>query len=443
MIAIYLVLLTLFLVVGIRLCKTRGKTWSHYEFSPRLILVISYYMYSSAMPISRLLFDSTPTIYDTEYMIACTLGALGILIGFLCFQKYNARTAGNKDSEQGSQIFRPMVSIIIMSAAVGIVLFGGMRALGWDLSALLSPRGYESSLQAGTQEQTLFGQILWVLAVSSTVAVFIGVYKTRENKLIILTLLAAGLFSIFYLLRGERLFVGMMILPLTCVYFFSRSVNIEKMLLVCLCGFALLYIVGLARNVGFALLADMTAEIQMFDPLTQEFGAPYRVFTIWKEVGDNPLLLGKGYTIDVISNIMPKFFWPSRPDTAAVLLSMDYYGVSNVSELSSAWGFSPLVEALINFGRLGIVPVFALSSFLIALLESWFKRQGAWGVSCYAFMIPIVINWNRMDMAITLKMFVIYIVVSKVFTTIMFWRKSGVCLTLPAGRIISGDDSTQ
>lgn len=423
---IYLILLTFYLVAGIRICRVKVNNRYQHELSPRLILVISYYMYSVAMPISRLCFDGTEMDYDAEYMMVQLLGASGIIIGLL-FQRYYLRFTRNKRSKQASQIFLPLPAIIIMSISVGIVMFGAMKGIGWNLSAIFKPYGYEVLLQTGNKEQTLFGQILWILAISSTVLVFIGVYNTKNNKLILLTLLVAGLFGMFYMVRGSRMMAGMMIIPLICAYFFSKPIKIKYLLLSCVCIYLVVYIVGVVRYAGFDLLADVPIEIQMFDPLTQEFGANYSVFTKWKEIGQNSsLLLGKSYTIDVLYNMMPKYFWPDRPPGLCVQFSMDYFGVSNADELYIALGFSPIVEALMNFGRLGIVPVFALFSFLIALLESWFKRQGAWGISCYAFMIFVVINWNRMDMTMTLKILIIYLVVSKVFAIIMYRRKSNL-----------------
>jgi hypothetical protein len=218
--------------------------------------------------------------YDAEYMMVQLLGASGILIGIL-FQKYYIRFTRNKSSKQASQIFLTLPAIIIMSISVGIVIFGSMKALGWNLSAILKPYG-EATLQTGTQEQTLFGQILWVLAISSTVLVFIGAYNTKDNKLIILTLLIAGLFSIFFSLRGARLLAGMMILPLICVYLYSKPINIKTLILSCLCIYFVIYMVGLVRDAGFAQMAGVPIKIQKFDPLTQEFGTNYSVFTKWK-----------------------------------------------------------------------------------------------------------------------------------------------------------------
>ncbi len=186
MTAVCLILLTLFLVTGIKLCKIKINNRAQNILSPRLILVISYYMYSAAMPISRLFFASTETSYDAEYMVVQILGALGILIG-LFFQKYCFRFTRNKSSKQVSRIFLPLPAIIIMTIAVGIFMFGEFKGLGCNLSAILAPYGYEASLKTGNEGQTLFGPILWIFAVSSTVLAFIGAYNTKNRILILIT----------------------------------------------------------------------------------------------------------------------------------------------------------------------------------------------------------------------------------------------------------------
>jgi len=420
-ILVYLLLLALFLVTGMRLSRVKINNRFQNVLSPGLVLVVSYCMYSVAMPVSRLFFTNTDTDYDVEYMEVQILGAAGILIG-LYFQRLYHRFKKNRNSAQVLQTYMPMPAIVIMTVAVGMVMFFALKGLGWEFSAIFNPRSYVASPQTGNPEQTLFGAILWVLAISSTVLAFIGANNTKNRKLLIFTLSVVGLFCTYYLLRGARLNAGMMVLPLICVYLYLKPINRKTFLLSCLGLYFFIYAVGLVRDVGFARIADVSFKIQEFDPLTQEFGTNYSVFTKWKLMGqDNAsLLLGKSYTTDVLYNMVPRYFWPERPDTAAVQFSMDYYGVSNASELTSAFGFSPVVEALVNFGVIGLVPVFALFSFLVGLFEIWFMRKGVWGLACYAFMIPMVINWNRMDMAIAVKIFIIYLVVSKFFSLLMY-----------------------
>jgi hypothetical protein len=145
---------------------------------------------------------STEMSYDAEYMMVQILGALGILIG-LYFQKYHVRFTSNRSPKQASRIYLPIPAIIVMTIAVGIFIFGILKTLGWNLSAIFTPYGYEASLKTGNEEQTLFGSIVWLFAISSTVLAFIGAYNKKNRILILITLFIAGLFVIFFLLWSE------------------------------------------------------------------------------------------------------------------------------------------------------------------------------------------------------------------------------------------------
>ena len=422
MILMYLMALTFFLVTGVKLCKRKVNDRFRYELSPRLILVISYCIYSSAMPISRLFFASAETSYDEEYMMAQLLGALGILIG-LIIRGRRPKVARDKSSKESARVFQPVPAIILMTLTMGIVIFIALKALEWNFAAIFFPYGYELSLLRGDERPTVFGAIAYLFPISSVVLSFIGARNIKSKNQIMTTLLFAGLFSIFYLLRGSRNSAGMMIISLIGVYFYSKPINIKKLLLFCLLTYFVIYGVGVVRSFGFSRLNDVAFQLEMFDPLKQEFGTNYSVFTKWKETGrDDGLLLGKSYTSDVLINMVPMRFWPDRPPTAATQFSMGYFGKVYKGELTLGLGFSPVVESLMNFGYMGIIPVFALFCCLVTFLESWFMRKGAWGIVCYAFMIPTMINWNRIDMAILLKIFIIFSVVSKIFSMFIFPR---------------------
>ncbi len=420
MIVLYLLLMIAFLIAALKLSKIQYLNESRYELSPRLILVISYFVYSVAMPISRIFFDSDKMTYDIEYIVAQVLGATGILIGY--FIQYKClRFTHNRKLKHESKIFLRIPALFCMVIALTIVMFNALNALGWDFSAILNPYGFESTLLTGNEEQSLFGAILELVAISSILLSYTGAYNTNNKSVLLISLLFAIVFSMFYLLRGSRNLAGMMLIPLLCAYFYRKPIKLKKIFISCLLLYFLIYTVGVVRNIGFAQVGNIPIQLRMFDPLTQEFGTNYGVFIKWKEMDQNRnLLLGKSYTIDILYNLVPISLWPDRPPGAATKFSMDYYGVSHYTELRHGLGFSPVVEALINFGYIGIVPIFAMFALLVTVLESWFWNKDSWGIASFAFMIPMVVNWNRIDMAITAKMFIIFLVISKTLSIVIF-----------------------
>lgn len=420
MITLYFILMIAFLIFGLKMSKISMLKESRYELSPRLILVISFFMYSVAMPISRLFFDSAGMTYDIEYMVAQALGALGILTGLFIQYKYLKFTRNRKEKPAPIKFLRTP-ALICMTMALAVVMFSALNALGWNFSAILNPYGFESTLMTGNEERSLFGAILELIAISSILLSFVGAYKINNKTIIFIALSFAAVFSMFFLLRGSRNIAGMMLIPLVCVYFSCKPIKIKKLLLSCLLLYFLIYTVGVVRNIGFAQVGNIPIELRMFDPLAQEFGTNLSVFAKWKEIEQNdPLLLGKSYTVGILYNLVPISLWPDRPPGAAIKFSMDFFGVSHYKELTEGLGFSPIVEVLINFGYIGIVPVFAMFAMLITVLESWFWTKGAWGIASFAFMIPMVVNWNRIDMATTAKMFIIFLVISKLLAVVLF-----------------------
>jgi hypothetical protein len=430
----YLLLLTIFLTIGVRLCKIQVNKKLQYEFSPRLMLVISYYVYSIALPISRLFFTNMDKRYDVEYMWVQLMGAAGILFG-LVFHRFYLKFTCKRKAELVQRKYLPEVAIIIMAFATGVTAFNSFKGLGWNVNAIFTPYGFESSLKTRNVNPTLFGEVVSFFAISSVVLSFVGAKFTNNKKLIFIILLFCGIFSLFFLVRGARNMSGMMVIPIIGVYLYAKPIKILNLILPCLGIYLILCAVGFIRNWGFAQIEDVKMQVEIFDPLGQEFGTNYNVFTKWKEGRqDKALLFGKSYTRDVLINIVPRRLWLNRPPGLAAQFSMEYFKKSAVKELPSGLGFSPVVEALMNFSYIGIVPIFAVFSYLIILIEYWFMQKGAWGIACYAFMIPMVINWNRIDMATTVKIFMIFFVVSKVFAIVMYRKNKISKLRLVNGR---------
>ncbi|MEK7211202.1 MAG: hypothetical protein AAB731_01055, partial [Patescibacteria group bacterium] len=213
------------------------------------------------MPISRLFFASAETSYDEEYMMAQLLGALGILIG-LIIRGRRPKVARDKSSKESARVFQPVPAIILMTLTMGIVIFIALKALEWNFAAIFFPYGYELSLLRGDERPTVFGAIAYLFPISSVVLSFIGARNIKSKNQIMTTLLFAGLFSIFYLLRGSRNSAGMMIISLIGVYFYSKPINIKKLLLFCLLIYFVIYSVGVVRSFGFSRLNDVAFQLE-------------------------------------------------------------------------------------------------------------------------------------------------------------------------------------
>jgi hypothetical protein len=211
-----------------------------------------------------------------------------------------------------------------------------------------------------------------------------------------------------FVVRGHRNLLGMLVLPLLALHMIGRRIPARRLVLAVLGGYVFLYGIGVARNFGLAKIANLSGGVdvrQAFDPLGGEFGTSYSVFTRWRA---SPIkrqaALGATYTRDVVLNIVPHQFWPDRPPTASIAFSMDYYRTRN---LKLGLGYSPVIEAIANFGIWGVLPAFSAFALLVRRIEESAQSGGFAALLAYAYLIPAVVNWNRIDMATNVKMFLV------------------------------------
>ena len=53
--------------------------------------------------------------------------------------------------------------------------------------------------------------------------------------------------------------------------------------------------------------------------------------------------------------------------------------------------------------------MFALFAFAVVAVGNYLRVRGRWGLLSYAMMMPMIINWNRIDSNASFKMFAVYV----------------------------------
>lgn len=96
---------------------------------------------------------------------------------------------------------------------------------------------------------------------------------------------------------------------------------------------------------------------------------------------------------------------------------MLFYGTEN---LTFGLGFSPVVEAMANFREPGIPFVFVAFAVGVVMLGNYLRHRGRWGELCYAMMLPMTINWNRIDSNTAFKMFCVYSAFLVLFSRLLY-----------------------
>lgn len=428
---LYLVSIT-FITAGAIFVNSRGnESTFDIKFTPSLVLLLSFYLYSISLPLSRLMIGDANVVYppdsesDNLYMFHHILAAFGLLLGIIVYRVIFARKRMSRINKiMGLYAVRPRLFFVLSSFMVLLNVYLFAKHLG-GIENIFQPYGYNAA-------QDLFdASSLPVTSVLDAVGTYLAIVplvmffsvKNRMGVRIAAYWVVAFL-AMLFLVRGHRNLLGMLLMPIFTLYMLDKALSPKQLLVGTFGLFFFLYTVAIMRNFNFREIGDAYETIQLsnFDPLAGEFGTSFSVYSKFKEIhSDDEYSYGKTYTSDVLSNLVPRFMWPSRPMSTAQTFSMTYFGSLGHGK---GLGFSPVVEALVNFGVWGILPIFSLTAIIICWLEKWLSLRGAVGLSAYAFLSPMMFNWNRIDIAITVKMFLVFVLLAIIYSRFLFVKNT-------------------
>jgi hypothetical protein len=166
--------------------------------------------------------------------------------------------------------------------------------------------------------------------------------------------------------------------------------------------------------------SELAFVVRTLDPLNGELGTSYSVVgRALQKGGEVEKLWGRTYFVDPFFNMAPRSWWPNRPDNIAVEFSKSYF---NTNELTEGLGFSPILEAYVNFGEIGIIGVFAVIFLIISRFDNSHKLGHIGHIMIMSFAMPIIVNWNRIDMSTTLKMYSGFVFMALVLPVLVIGR---------------------
>jgi oligosaccharide repeat unit polymerase len=351
--------------------------------------------------VSRLIWGTEPTELDIPFIQAHLLGVVGLLAGLL---------GGKLLVPPKAQIQRVTPLPAYRCGALAVAAFLAIFAyfyysVGFSLSNMFKPYGFEATLRS---ESSTLDMLALPAGIAMLLHCYLSASASREMRPALhrFVIAIAVLASMVFLIRGIRNSVQILWLPIFALATRSRRIPVIKAAVAAGAVFILFSVVAAVRSIG--LLSAETVEIgnSVLDPLHGELGTSYHVFNIFSSTpsGDG-LQLGRSYTIDLGINLVPHSLWPNRPPSTAEKFSMRYFGTDHLSE---GLGFSPVVEAIENFSEAGIPFVFALFAFGVVFASNYFRGAGRWGMLSYSMMLPMLVNWNRIDSTTSFKMFVVY-----------------------------------
>jgi oligosaccharide repeat unit polymerase len=250
------------------------------------------------------------------------------------------------------------------------------------------------------------GTILFAVG-ANWVALWCAIQRSTKRTHRLLLLIPAFLLLLFAILRGNRNIALILALPVCVHYLRGRRLRISGACLAAILAYVGLYLVGVIRNVGFAKVGGLQITSSAFDPLSGELGTLYGVHEKTENTSlfDNEWWLGRSYLIDPVVNLVPRQLWADRPLTVAQAASFAYYGGGRVG---FGIGFSPIIEAKLNFGPVGCMLLFAILPVLIGLIERPLDKPNGLALLCYGATAPMLVNFWRIDFATAIKMLVLF-----------------------------------
>jgi hypothetical protein len=263
------------------------------------------------------------------------------------------------------------------------------------------------------------------LIVAATASTWIAVLACAQSRRSLqagirwLTYGAAGAFAAQFILRGNRNAFLILVLPLVGVALRRQRLKVKVLICCVLVGWLTFYSIGIVRNWGFGQVEVSRFSLTGFDPLSGEFGTMYSVYQKYDSLLlDYPLQYGSTYVWAPLVNLVPREVWQERPFTIAQEASVVYRGTG---ALTDGIGFSPVVEVLLNFGPYIVLPAFCIIAFTLAVAERVSRYRNSSGV-WWMVLIPMAVNFCRIDFATVTKMYLLHLAVAVAISTIVSRR---------------------
>jgi len=394
-----------FAVTALLCVRVRRAGLNRLELSPSVVLIAAMSLYVAAVPVSRMIFGSGESAWDAEFVWIHGEALASLLMGFALASARGLYRRGRVHAAPSSPWSRRSVSLALLLATQGLFYGYVLLESGFDGSRLLAAYG-----ATGYQSDSVLPTLMAVLPIAATWAAAFGAIDDPAFPAPLRRLVAACtvLLAIVHTLRGNRNEVMILLLPIIAAMRFRRRLSVRTAVVALALAWIGLYSVGVIRNYGFGQIRYVNFSTASYDPLNGELGTMFSVFEKSERAGiGEQLYYGGSYVVDPVVNLAPRQIWPERPYTLAQSASVVYYGGSI---LSAGIGFSPVVEAMCNFGVAGVIPLFLIVGVVMAALEVRADRADPFWRGIYALMLPVAINFCRIDFATVVKIALLHAV---------------------------------
>jgi len=419
--------------------------------------VISFAAYNALMLLQigitasteGLLFSSSDTSAPANFIMAgvsSLLAAIGIGIGSWYNRSrrphWRRALAGLHQAPPGKAMFALGFSTFCIGFAFQSLKF---RAAGGFLSALTMDRK-ERAASMFIDLPIAIPDTSFILAGAALMLIGYRVNSSRPRLAVLLT--ALFFFVIINLVQGERRLVVYLLLTSISLYNSTGLSPLRfnrKILLSCAVLIFLFAVISQSRYL-FPEIASgrlgiqegaqqivLGTSVNTFLPGRNEFFGPFYSLTMTVNNSETPTF-GRTY-LEAALWVLPTMFYPGNKGESlaqqfAERMHIDYF---SDNDYRTGWGFSPVAEAFINFGLIGIPLVFACWATAWQMI-SRMRYRNCWGVLASALALPQTINIQRMslDMCLQEVLFAIAIAailfkMARIFGTAQSVQNRAVC----------------
>jgi hypothetical protein len=271
----------------------------------------------------------------------------------------------------------------------------------WAALAISRPRRFE--IMRETLSLPYFGFVLVGLVMNAAAS---GQELRKKVATILMTTLWCGM----VMAQGDRRLFLQTVLAILGVRMFlglSRTTRLRlKHLVFVFFAYAALAVAGQFRELIPGLVASTRSDQQKviysgnsnswlasLEPGNSELGGPF-LSVLYNAEQVKEYLLGTSY-LETIPTILPRIIYPSKPPSLETLLSNEVSQSANFGFPVAGWGYSPIAEAFLNFGFVGVCLISSLWMGAFVVLNR--LRDYRWGIVTAAVFAPESINANRID----------------------------------------------
>lgn len=292
--------------------------------------------------------------------------------------------------------------IFLISAYLGIFASAAYLYQIYQLFGFDPLKWFGAYLSLETGENNFAKAQVWLIGALSMPAILIYMFKDKNFLLSSIFFSAFILISFTLLVRGNRNFLMLILLPI--LIFILLKKGYLKNYLVFGLFFAFIFsgqLIDIFRAVGLYSIfqgEQINSEVWFKGLSAGEFGATIRSFEFYMDKEFNfESFLGKSYLIDPFLNMATTLGIPFDVLSYKLAVAMSPKGVLY------GYGFSPQLESILNFGLIGGPLVYFIFGFFARLIDI-IKTKNILLFSASLYLLPIIINMQRIDFAVAIKL---------------------------------------